>query len=313
MSSFNVRAWLAALPLTALVACASALPPRDLVDARAEYAHAQTGPAAKFVPAELHVAAESLDAAEHKFSDDPKSQDAVDTAYIALRKIQRAEALGTAAAAGDAKLRAEHDVTKTQSEMLSENEKRLRDQHEKLHDTHEQLVKERESGDKARQETDRARQDTAAEHAARLEAERKAQDAMDALSKSLAMKKDDRGTIITLSGGVLFVTNKAEILPGAQAQLNQVAEALKTQAEHHFIVGGHTDDQGNDKINDDLSTRRANAVRDYLVVHGVAANAISAQGFGSHQPIGDNKSVEGRAMNRRVEIIVEKSQTSAQR
>ena len=158
-----------------------------------------------------------------------------------------------------------------------------------------------------------ARAETAAEHAARREAEQKAQDAMDALSKNLTMKHDDRGTIITLSGGVLFATGKATLLPGARGQLDQVADALKTQAEHHFVVGGHTDTQGTDQINDSLSTQRANAVRDYLIARGVSADAITAQGFGSHQPIGDNLTTEGRAMNRRVEIIVNKDTATAAR
>ena len=296
----------ALLPLT-LFACATAMPSQELVDARAAYAHAQAGPAAKFAPAEVHVAQVSLDLAERSFRDDSKSRDAVDTAYIALRKAQRADALGAAAQAGDARARADRDVTKTQAAMLTKGEVRLRDTKDALRDTQGQLVKEQDATDKARQDTDRAHQETENERAGRVAAEKKAQDAMEALSKSLATKHDDRGTIITLSGGVLFATNKATLLPGAQAQLNQVADALKTQAEHHFIVGGHTDNQGSDTINDDLSTRRATAVREYLVVRGVAAAAISAQGFGSHQPIGENATTEGRAMNRRVEIIVDKT------
>ena len=87
---------------------------------------------------------------------------------------------------------------------------------------------------------------------------------------------------------------------------SSIADALKTQAEHHFLVEGHTDTQGTDKINDALSTRRANAVRDYLVVRGVAAAAITATGSGSRRPVADNKTAEGRAMNRRVEIVVDK-------
>jgi len=120
------------------------------------------------------------------------------------------------------------------------------------------------------------------------------------------VKSEARGTVITLAGGLVFATGRSVILPGAQSQLNQVADALKTQAEHHFSVEGHTDNQGTDKINDDLSLRRANAVREYLVVRGVAPAAISATGFGSSRPVGDNKTAEGRAMNRRVEIIVDK-------
>lgn len=287
-----------ALPLCALLACATAAPPRELIDARAAYAHAaEQSPASKLVPAELHVARESLDVAEGSFKDSPKSQDAIDNAYIALRKAQRAEALGNAAAAASAQDSAEKDVGKTQEQLLTNADAKLKK-------TEGQLAQEREALAKQKEATE-------SERAARLDAEKQAQDAMDALAKSLAVKSDPRGTVITLSGGVLFATGQAKILANAQAQLDQVANALKTQAEHHFTVEGHTDNQGTDKINDDLSTRRANAVREYLVVRGVAAAAITAQGFGSKRPIGENANPEGRAMNRRVEIVVDKGATAS--
>ncbi len=286
-----------AITLSMLFACAHAPPPQELVYARSAYLHAQAGPAARLTPAELHDAYESLQYAERAYAKDATSQDAIDWSYIAWRDAQRADALGVAANAAGEKARADRALTKTQSAMISDDEARIRAQKETI--------------EKERDSADRAWENTADERAARLAAEQKAREAMDALGKSLATKTDERGTVITLSGGVLFVTNQATLLPGAQAQLNLVADALKTQAEHHFVVGGHTDDQGTDRINDDLSQRRANAVRDYLVVHGVSANAITAQGFGSHQPIGDNKTIEGRAMNRRVEIIVQPDVTAA--
>jgi outer membrane protein OmpA-like peptidoglycan-associated protein len=286
-----------ALPLCALLACATAAPPRELIDARAAYAHAEQSPAPKLVPAELHVARESLDVAEGTFKSDPKSQDAIDNAYIALRKAQRAEALGNAAAAASAKDSAEKDAGKTQAQLLTNADAKLKK-------TEAQLAQERDALAKQKDATD-------AERAARLDAEKKSQDAMDALAKSLAVKSDPRGTVITLSGGVLFATGQAKILTNAQAQLDKVADALKTQAEHHFTVEGHTDNQGTDRINDDLSTRRANAVREYLVVRGVSPDAITAQGYGSKRPIGENTNPEGRAMNRRVEIIVDKGTTAS--
>jgi len=147
---------------------------------------------------------------------------------------------------------------------------------------------------------------TAEEKEKRIAAEKAAADSMDALAKSLAVKDETRGKVITLSGGLVFATGQSTILPGAQDQLNKVADALKTQAEHHFVVEGHTDSQGTDLINNELSKKRAEAVRDYLVVRGVSPDAISAMGIGSTRPVGDNKTVEGRAMNRRVEIIVGK-------
>ncbi|HEY0254462.1 MAG TPA: OmpA family protein [Kofleriaceae bacterium] len=279
-----------------LMACGSHMPPQQLVDARAAYDHAAASNASKMTPAELHVARESLDAAEKKFADDPDSKDVTDLAYIAQRKAQRAEALGNVAAANDSLSLAEKDRTKTQEAIINNQSEALQNAHSSLDKTHQAL--------------EQQKQLTEQERAAREVAEKKAADAMDALSKSLAVKADTRGTVITLSGGVLFATGQATILPGAQAQLNQVADALKTQAEHHFTVEGHTDNQGTDAINNDLSNRRANAVRDYLVVRGVASEAITAQGFGSTRPVAENKSAEGRAMNRRVEIVVDRAVTA---
>jgi len=289
---------LSILGLAVLVAaCAAHVPPKELVDARAAYDHAAAQEATSLVPAELHVAKESLDVAEHKFADDPDSQDTRDSAYIAMRKAQRAEALGTVAAATDSKHTAERERTRTQAQIISA-------QQGQLASAQDQIARERASLAQQKQLTEQ-------ERAARLDAEKKAKDAMDALSKSLAVKADTRGTVITLSGGVLFATGQATILPGAQAQLNQVADALKTQAEHHFTVEGHTDNQGTDAINNDLSSRRANAVREYLIVRGVSADAISAQGFGSTRPVADNRTTEGRAMNRRVEIVVDRAVTAS--
>jgi outer membrane protein OmpA-like peptidoglycan-associated protein len=291
---------IAAVPLCTLFACATARPPKELVDAREAYRHAEAGAASKLVPAELHGARESLDTAERSFASSPESQDTIDSAYIALRKCQRAEALGDAAVAVQSKEASDKEARRAQQDLLSSTNAKLRT-------TEGALAKERDSLAKEKESLAKEKEATAAERAARLAAEKKAQDAMDALATSLAVKSEARGTVITLSGGVVFATGQATILVGAQAQLNQVADALKTQAEHHFSVEGYTDNQGTDRINEELSTRRANAVRDYLVVRGVSAAAITATGFGSSKPVGDNRTAEGRAMNRRVEIIVDKA------
>jgi outer membrane protein OmpA-like peptidoglycan-associated protein len=95
-------------------------------------------------------------------------------------------------------------------------------------------------------------------------------------------------------------------LPTAQAKLNDVAIALtKQDAESKIIIEGHTDSQGEPAYNQDLSQRRAQSVRDYLVSRGMAADRVTAQGFGLTRPIADNTSPEGRANNRRVEIVVQ--------
>lgn len=285
------------LAAASLAACGAHHAPQELVDARAAYNHAAAAPnTGKLVPAELHVARVALDDAERKFDDDGGSQSTKDLAYIAQRKSQRAEALGNAAAAGYAKNSADAERVKTQEEIIAAQQGQLSAAEGQLNKQQAQIAQERQA--------------TEAERAARIEAEKKAKDSMDALAKSMAVKADERGTVVTLSGGVLFATGKSVLLPGAQASLNQVADALKAQAEHHFTVEGHTDNQGTASVNAELSNRRANAVRDYLIARGVSADAISAQGLGPNRPIADNKTVEGRAMNRRVEIVVDRNGAS---
>lgn len=111
--------------------------------------------------------------------------------------------------------------------------------------------------------------------------------------------------VITLSGSVLFTSGKSELLPAAQVKLNDVAKALTEQdPDSTMVVEGHTDSQGALDFNQKLSTARAQAVRDYLVSRGIASDRISAEGFGPTRTVGDNATAEGRANNRRVEIVV---------
>lgn len=111
--------------------------------------------------------------------------------------------------------------------------------------------------------------------------------------------------VITLSGGVLFASAKWDLLPAAQTKLNDVANALtKEDPVSKMVVEGHTDSQGSASYNQDLSQHRAQAVRDYLVTRGIASDRITAEGFGPTRSIADNSSPEGRANNRRVEIVV---------
>jgi outer membrane protein OmpA-like peptidoglycan-associated protein len=120
-----------------------------------------------------------------------------------------------------------------------------------------------------------------------------------------AVKQEPRGMVITLSGSVLFASNKDALLPAAQERLGQVAEALKTQDDHKIVVEGHTDSQGSAASNQGLSERRAQSVVSFLTSRGVPVDKIRAQGLGASRPVADNGSVEGRANNRRVEIVVQ--------
>jgi outer membrane protein OmpA-like peptidoglycan-associated protein len=97
------------------------------------------------------------------------------------------------------------------------------------------------------------------------------------------------------------------LLPAAQFRLNQVAEALMSTNKHRRLtVEGHTDSQGTTAFNLDLSQRRAESARSYLVLRGYPAELIETQGIGEVRPVADNASLEGRSNNRRVEIIVQR-------
>ena len=87
------------------------------------------------------------------------------------------------------------------------------------------------------------------------------------------------------------------------AKLDQIASALKGK-EQPIVVYGYTDNVGALDMNMDLSQKRAAAVRDYLVSKGIPQDLVTGEGKGPADPISDNNSVEGRAQNRRVEIVV---------
>lgn len=144
--------------------------------------------------------------------------------------------------------------------------------------------------------------------AARAEAERAAHEAEAArlrMMKFAEVKEDERGTIITLAGGIPFKTGKADLQKVAIDRLKIVAEALKG-TQRTVLVEGHTDSTGKPEKNMTLSQARAETVRKYLVDGGIPAAQIRAQGVGQDRPVADNKTSAGRAKNRRVEVILEK-------
>jgi len=104
--------------------------------------------------------------------------------------------------------------------------------------------------------------------------------------------------------GVTFEFGSARLTANAKVILNQVADALKARPELKVEIGGHTDNKGSKAGNQKLSERRANSVMAYLVKRGVAADQMTAKGYGFGQPIDTNKTDEGRENNRRVEIKV---------
>ena len=212
-------------------------------------------------------------------------QETRDKAYIAIRKAEFAAASARTSLAAREKKDAETEGQKFQGDTLKKTQAELANTQNALSKTQDELKR---------------------EAAARAEAEKRAAQALADLQKIAAVKKDDRGMVITLSGGVLFPTDKSELLAGAMAQLNQVGEALvRNSPDSRITVEGHTDSQGQAAHNQELSQKRAESVATYLRSRGIAPDRVTAVGKGPDKPIADNKTLEGRAQNRRVEIIVE--------
>ena len=267
-----------------LAGCAATIPPAELINARQAYQHASMGQAATLVPAELHKAKMALAEAEKSFLDEPESFRTRDLSYVADRKAKMAEALATTVAENATTEKANKDFQTAQTEILKNTKDDLAASEKNAVLKTEQL---------------------AVEKKARLEAENKTAKALADLAKLAAVKEEERGLVITLSGSVLFASNKSQLLPSAQTRLNQVAAALIETKDRKLTVEGHTDSQGSIGHNQELSQQRADAVRSYLISRGYPSDLITAQGIGEDRPVADNSSVEGRANNRRVEIIVD--------
>jgi len=107
---------------------------------------------------------------------------------------------------------------------------------------------------------------------------------------------------LVLSGDTNFEFNKSKLLPSAYAALEGIVVTMKEHPKYKWEIGGHTDGIGSANYNKKLSKQRAQAIQDYLVSKGIAKSNLKIVGYGKENPIATNETVEGRSMNRRVEI-----------
>jgi outer membrane protein OmpA-like peptidoglycan-associated protein len=135
--------------------------------------------------------------------------------------------------------------------------------------------------------------DQATEEAARLQAE----------VDQLKATPTPRGLVMTL-GDVLFDTGRAELNPGASRKLDQLAQFLNEHKERRVQIDGFTDSVGTESYNEELSRRRADAVKSALTTRGVDSSRISTQGYGKAYPVANNSDSGGRQLNRRVEVVI---------
>ncbi len=308
----NIKTILVALGAFSLVACASTKPSSELQTARDAYSQAKQSQTAQVSPVELREAQRTLARAEEAYQDSPGSPREVHLAYVALRQVEKANATAAASVARTEQERAQ-STYETELEREAEAKRafadNLRDAQAQLEQVRSQMKQQGAQMSAALQEKERQ----LAEHVAKLEqAEQRAAKARQMLEEMANVREEKQRLEITLSGSVLFKTDSAELLPMAQQRLDAVADALEGYESPSIVIEGHTDSRGTEKYNQELSKNRAESVKRYLVSRGLPAADVRAIGKGEAEPIAKNDSPEGRANNRRVEIIVDHSGKSNQ-
>ncbi len=288
--------------LLMFVGCATTSMPIELTNAQVAYAKASEGPAAQVAPDELHKAKTSLDAALKLYNEDPQGQTTRDMAYVAERKAELAEARAQIILAQQEQAKADEDYRTTLTEQNQAAKGEIERQKAQTAEAQAQASENAAAANQAQAQAD-------AEARARQDAEARANAAMSDLAKIAQMREEERGMVITLSGDVLFQTDQSTLLSSAAPRLDQLADAL-AKTNQHLLIEGYTDSRGSAAHNQDLSMRRAAAVRDYLVNRGIDSSRFDVQGFGKDSPVADNSSAEGRAMNRRVEIVIQGMNTA---
>ena len=248
-----------------LAACASAPQRNDqLEQARAEVQNLSADPMAQQAASDdLSAARASLDQAQGAFQQKAPPEKVNQLAYLATRHAQAGEARISEA-------RARQEVAKAQQ------------------DREHILLEAREH------ETRQAQAQTAAAQSQLADTQQELKD--------LQAKQTNRGLVMTLSD-VLFDTGRATLKPGADRDLDRLAQALKDNANTRVLIEGHTDSVGGDDYNMALSQKRAESVADALQMRGVPADRYQAKGLGKDFPVASNATQSGRQQNRRVEIV----------
>jgi outer membrane protein OmpA-like peptidoglycan-associated protein len=135
-------------------------------------------------------------------------------------------------------------------------------------------------------------------------AERRASEALDRLEGVITIRHEKRGAVITLASDRLVDSGQWALTSSGQYGLRELAAALRDQGGRTILIQGFTDSMGAPAVNDALSLRRAETIRDFFVKEGVPAERLRAEGLGAKRPVAPNGTADGRAQNRRIEIVI---------
>jgi outer membrane protein OmpA-like peptidoglycan-associated protein len=116
--------------------------------------------------------------------------------------------------------------------------------------------------------------------------------------------RQGEGILVKFDSGILFDVDKSDLKAAAKTNLNNLAASLVNNPQTNITIVGHTDSSGPLDHNMDLSVRRAESVRSYIIANNVNGNRLATKGLGPKEPIADNATADGKAQNRRVEISI---------
>jgi outer membrane protein OmpA-like peptidoglycan-associated protein len=292
----------------------SILPKADqqLMQAETAYRQKQGKAAVESLARETTLTAEEARfmAVKQRAEDEAQAKAAAEQAAAETR-----EAKARADAEAEAKRRAEAEQARKDAEAAKAAAEQAKAEAEQAA---AEAARQKEEAEKAKAEaiaqqqalaaeTAKAQQAAAQSEQLRQQAEKEKQELrarlLQQLNTILATRDTARGLIANMSD-VLFKTGSYELLPGARERLAKVSGILLAYPSLHVQIEGHTDSVGSDDYNQQLSEERADAVKDYFVQQGIAADSIEAKGFGKTQPIASNDTPEGRQQNRRVELVL---------
>ncbi|MDT7518189.1 OmpA family protein [Rhodoferax sp. TBRC 17660] len=122
---------------------------------------------------------------------------------------------------------------------------------------------------------------------------------------TLPIAQSERGVQIFLPSSALFESGKSSLnVTESSAYLQRVAVLINTKTDKNVILEGHTDNLGNEALNQELSEARARSVRQALIAQGIDAKRLSTAGYSFNRPVASNANDEGRKLNRRVEVVI---------
>lgn len=116
--------------------------------------------------------------------------------------------------------------------------------------------------------------------------------------------RQEEGIVVKFDSGILFGFDQATLQPNAKTNIANLVSSLNSNPDTDILVVGHTDNKGTEQYNQGLSLRRADAVKNYAVSQGLSSSRVRTEGKSFNEPIASNDTDEGRAQNRRVEIVI---------